>query len=317
MATLLQPSAPLPAPVPEPFESPTRAGLVAGRCITSLLVIGPAVGLAIAVPFLWGHALSLRDIIIGAAFYLVGGFGVTVGYHRLFTHRSFRATRPLKIVLAAVGGLAVEGSVTAWVANHRRHHLYSDKPGDPHSPHDHGTSWTGQLRGFAHAHVGWLFKGDLTSAERYAPELLNDADTRIVSRLFPLIAVASLAGPFFLGWTLSGALSGAFTAFLWAGVARMMLFHHVTWSVNSICHMFGSQPATQKDHSTNFAPLALVSLGESWHNFHHAHPASARHGALPHQIDVSARLIRWFEQLGWATHVRWPTPEQLAVCQTN
>ena len=160
-------------------------------------------------------------------------------------------------------------------------------------------------------------KADTTSAERYAPELINDADTRIISRLFPLFAVFSLAAPFFLGWSLSASLEGAFTALLWAGLMRMMLLHHVTWSVNSICHMFGKQPATEKDHSTNFAPLAILSMGESWHNFHHAHPASARHGAMPHQIDPSAALIRLFELTRCATHVRWPTEAQLALCRSN
>ena len=138
-----------------------------------------------------------------------------------------------------------------------------------------------------------------------------------MSRLFPIFAVASLAAPFFIGWTITGAIGGALTALLWAGLARMMLLHHVTWSVNSICHMFGDQPATQKDHSTNFAPLALLSFGESWHNFHHAHPASARHGALPHQVDPSAALIRLFELTRCASHVRWPTPAQLMLCRSD
>ena len=306
-----------PAPDPTPTPTPSRAGLYIGRVVTGLLVIGPAVALAVAVPLLWGRAVHLRDIILAAAFYLVTTLGVTVGYHRLFTHRSFRAPRWLRIVLASAGSLAVEGSVVGWVAAHRKHHMFSDKPGDPHSPHGYGTGVGGQLRGFAHAHVGWLFKGDATAAERYAPDMLRDADTKMISRLFPLFAVVSLAAPFFLGWTLSGALSGAFTALLWAGLARMMILHHVTWSVNSICHMFGRQPATQKDESRNFAPLALLSFGESWHNFHHAHPSSARHGALPHQIDLSAGVIRLFERAGWATNVKWPTPAQLALCRST
>jgi stearoyl-CoA desaturase (delta-9 desaturase) len=194
--------------------------------------------------------------------------------------------------------------------------VFSDKPGDPHSPHGNRDGVTAGLRGFVHAHVGWLFKDDPTSASRYAPDLLADADSRIVSRLFPLFVVSSFAAPFFLGWTLSGAFSGAITALLWAGLVRMALLHHVTWSVNSVCHMFGKQPATRKDRSTNFAPLAIVSFGESWHNFHHAHPASARHGALPHQIDPSAGLIRLLELTGAATSVRWPTHEQIAACTT-
>ena len=285
------------------------------RAVTLLLVVGPLIAVGVAIPLLWGHLLNVRDLLLASAFYVVTGFGVTVGYHRLFAHRSFRAHRLLKVALAAAGSMAVEGSPVSWVANHRRHHLFSDKAGDPHSPHLHGSSVLGQLRGFAHAHVGWLFANDSTSATRYAPELLADRDSRMISRLFPFFVVCSLAGPFFLGWTLSGALGGALTALLWAGIARMALLHHVTWSVNSICHMFGTQPATQKDRSTNFAPLALLSFGESWHNFHHAHPASARHGALPRQIDVSAGLIRLFELAGVATAVRWPTEAQIAACR--
>ena len=251
MAALVDaaPSA-LPADGPEP--RPSRTSVVIGRIVTGLLVIGPVAALAIAVPLLWGRALRLSDLIVAAAFYLVSGFGVTVGYHRLFAHRSFRPARWLKIVLASAGSLALEGSVVGWVANHRRHHMFSDKPGDPHSPHLQGTGVAAQLRGFAHAHVGWLFNVDTTSARRYAPDLLADADTRIVSRLFPVLAIGSLAAPFFIGWTITGAISGALTALLWAGLARMMLLHHVTWSVNSICHMFGRQPATRDGSQHQF-----------------------------------------------------------------
>jgi len=315
MTSLLEPAAASSrANAPEP--RPSRASLNAGRAITALLVIGPPLALAIALPLLWGRALNLTDAVLAAIFYLVSGFGVTIGYHRLFTHRSFRPVRWLKIALASIGSLALEGGVVGWVAAHRRHHAFSDQPGDPHSPHGYGAGPGAQLRGFAHAHVGWLFRGDVTSAERYAPDLLADADVRIVNRLFPIFAVASLAAPFFLGWTISGALSGALTAFLWAGLARMMLLHHVTWSVNSICHMFGKQPATQRDRSTNFAPLGVLSFGEAWHNFHHAYPRSARHGALRGQIDPSAAVIRLFERVGWVSDVRWPTAAQLASCNS-
>jgi stearoyl-CoA desaturase (delta-9 desaturase) len=314
MTTLLDP------PVPSsraPETPPSKASVRAGRLVTGLLMIGPPVALGVAIPLLWGSAVSLLDIVLAVIFYVVTGLGIAVGYHRLFTHRSFRAVRWLKILLASTGSMAVEGSVVGWVAIHRRHHAFSDKPGDPHSPHEYGPGPGQQLRGFAHAHVGWLFKADATSAARYAPDLLADADTMIISRLFPVFAVASLAAPFFLGWTFTGALSGALTAFLWAGLARMMLLHHVTWSVNSICHMFGSKPATQKDASTNFAPLGIISFGEAWHNFHHAFPRSARHGALPHQIDPAAGVIHLFERAGWAKDVRWPTPAQLAICRSD
>jgi stearoyl-CoA desaturase (delta-9 desaturase) len=291
--------------------STKRTPLIAARAVTALLVIGPAVALGAVVPLLWGHALHTRDLVLAAVFYLFTGFGVTVGYHRLFTHRSFKANRVLKIVLAAAGSMALEGSLSGWVANHRRHHVFSDTDGDPHSPHAFASRPLAHMRGFFHAHIGWLFKADPTSETRYAADLLRDSDTRIISRLFPVFAVFSLAAPFFLGWGLSGQIDGALTALLWAGVARMVLLHHVTWSVNSICHIFGRRPEATTDHSTNFAPLALLSFGESWHNFHHAHPASARHGARPRQVDISAGLIRMFERVGWATDVRWPTQRDL------
>jgi stearoyl-CoA desaturase (delta-9 desaturase) len=304
------------APHP-PDPVPSRSSVLTGRIITALLVAGPPIALALAIPLFWGSIVHLHDIVLAVVFYLVSGFGVTIGYHRLFTHRSFKPRRALKIALASAGSLAMEGSLIGWVANHRRHHVFSDRPGDPHSPHEYdGKGFAGPLRGFFHAHVGWLFKVNTTSAERFAPDLVRDSDVATISRLFPLFAVFSLAAPFFLGWAWTGTIGGALTALLWAGAARMMVLHHVTWSVNSICHMFGTQPATDKDRSTNFAPLGVISMGESWHNFHHAYPRSARHGALPHQVDPSAAIIRLFERAGWATDVRWPTPLQIAACKT-
>src|SRR3954466_15919283 len=159
-----------------PITPPSKASVRAGRFVTVLLMISPPVALAIAIPVLWGHAISLLDVILAAAFYVVTGFGIAVGYHRLFTPRRFKAVRWLKILLASTGSMAVEGSVIGWVSIHRRHHVFSDKPGDPHSPQEFGPGPAEQLRGFAHAHVGWLFKADTTSAERYAPDLLADAD---------------------------------------------------------------------------------------------------------------------------------------------
>ena len=300
-----------PSRPPETAVRPSRGSIFASRLITALLVIGPVIALGVAIPLLWGHAVSLPDLILAVVLFFVTGHGIAIGFHRLFTHSSFTPNRPLKIVLASIGSMAIEGSIIGWVANHRRHHMFSDQVGDPHSPHRYGTGAIAQTRGFFYAHVGWLFSVDTTSADRYAPDLLGDPDLVVVSRLFPLFAIASLAVPFGIGWLWAGTLAGALTALIWAGVVRMMVLHHVTWSVNSICHVFGRQPFTQKDRSRNFAPLAVLSFGESWHNFHHAHPSSARHGALPRQIDTSAGLIRIFERLGWATRVRWPTAAQL------
>jgi stearoyl-CoA desaturase (Delta-9 desaturase) len=278
-----------------------------------MFVAGPVVALAIALPLLWGNALNLHDVILAAVFYLIAGFGISIGFHRLFTHRSFKPNRPLKFILAAAGSMAFEGSVTSWVANHRRHHMFSDQPGDPHSPHRYGSGPMARARGLLYAHVGWLFTPDTTSKNRFAADLLRDDDIVLSTRLFPLFAGLSFAIPFGIGWGITGTFTGALTALLWAGLVRMAVFHHVTWSINSICHMFGTQPFATKDQSTNFAPLALLSLGESWHSYHHANPSSARHGVLPHQIDLSARMIRLFEQAGWATRVHWPTPAALRL----
>jgi len=297
----------------ETTPRPSRASVITDRIVTSLFVVGPAVALAIALPLLWGNAVNLHDLVLAAVLYLVAGFGISVGFHRLFTHSSFTANRPLKIILAAAGSMALEGSVTSWVANHRRHHMFSDQEGDPHSPHRYGTGAVAQAKGFFHAHVGWLFTPDVNSVERFAPDLLRDKDIVVATRLFPLFAVLSLTIPFGLGWVITGTLTGAITALIWAGFVRMALFHHVTWSINSICHMFGTRPFKTKDKSTNFAPLALVSLGESWHSYHHANPSSARHGVLPRQVDLSARMIRCLELAGWATRVRWPKPANLAL----
>lgn len=308
-AVATRPPSPLPDPPalgPQMGDPVKGAALAVSRTITTLLVVGPAVALGIVLLPLWGHVIGLRDVFIALAFYLFSAFGVTVGFHRLFTHRSFTANRPLRVVLAAAGSMAVEGSPIAWVANHRRHHMFSDHPGDPHSPQGFGRGIRNQMRGLFHAHCGWVFKPDITPAERFAPDLLGDRDIVAVNRLFPVLAIVSFALPFGIGWAISGTLAGAITALIWAGLIRMAVLHHVTWSINSICHMFGKRPFETKDRSTNFAPLAILSLGESWHNFHHAHPSAARHGALPHQIDLSATLIRVFERLGWATSVRWP-----------
>lgn len=292
--------------------APARAAVVP-RLITALLIVSPVVAVAVSVPLLWGHAVHLRDLVLAAILYGVTGHGVTIGFHRLFTHRGFTPKRPLKIALAVAGSMAIEGSVVSWVANHRRHHVHSDQPGDPHSPH---TSRNGVLRpvhGFVHAHIGWLFAKDTTSTERYAADLMRDRDLVAVSTLFPVWAIVSLALPFAIGWLWSGSVVGGVTAFVWAGVLRMAMLHHVTWSVNSICHMVGKRPFKTEDQSRNVGALAVVSFGESWHNLHHAYPASARHGVQRGQLDSSARVIRLFEKAGWVTRVQWPTAERLAA----
>jgi stearoyl-CoA desaturase (Delta-9 desaturase) len=288
------------------------SGITAGRSVTAFLVCAPLTVLSILLLLGWGHLIDAGTLIFATILYIVTAVGVSVGLHRLFAHRSFKAHRVLKVALAVAGSMSLEGSLISWVAIHRRHHVFSDRVGDPHSPQGHGSGFSGIVRGFVWAHIGWLFASGSTDARRYAPDLLRDRDLVIVDRLFPLLAVSSLAIPFAVGWALWGTLAGAFSALLWAGLVRMALLHHVTWSINSVCHLWGRRPFVTNDTSTNVACLALVSMGESWHNFHHSAPASARHGVLPHQLDPSARLIRFFEVAGLATKVRWPTVAQIA-----
>src|SRR3954451_24932974 len=296
---------------PQPILDGTRG--IAQQIGVYVFVVVPLLALIAAVPFAWGWGLGWADVAIAAVFYVVSGLGITVGFHRYFTHGSLKASRPLRIALAVAGSLAMQGPVIDWVADHRRHHAFSDKEGDPHSPWLFGTSAVALARGFWHAHMGWLFGRDKTNVDRFAPDLAADRDLRIVDRLFPLWVVVSLLLPPLLGGLITLSWWGALTAFLWAGLARISFQHHVTWSVNSICHMIGERPFASRDRSANFWPLAILSMGESWHNPPHADPTSARHGAQRGQIDISARVIWAFEKLGWAWNVRWPTAKRLAA----
>jgi stearoyl-CoA desaturase (delta-9 desaturase) len=275
-------------------------------------VIVPLLAVVAAVPLAWGRGLTWLDVALAGFWYTVTCLGVTVGFHRHFTHRAFKANRPLRIALAVVGSMAVQGPILHWVADHRRHHAFSDQEGDPHSPWLFGSSPAALARGFWHAHLGWILNRDLTNQRRFAPDLLADGDLRRVHRLFWLWTVLTLLAPALLGGLISWSWWGALTAFLWAGLVRVALLHHVTWSVNSVCHMIGDRPFASRDRSANFWPLAVLSMGESWHNLHHADPTSARHGVRPGQIDISARLIWVFERFGWVHDVRWPTPGRLA-----
>ena len=277
-----------------------------------LFVVVPMLALAAAVPLAWQWGLTWLDVGLAVFFYFLSGFGVTAGYHRHFTHRSFKAGRGLRNALAIAGSMSLQGDVVSWVADHRRHHAFTDKEGDPHSPWLFGTSPIAVARGFFHAHLGWMLGRDKTNAARFAPDLLADRDVTRIGRQFGLWTVVSLFGPALIGGLVSMSWWGALTAFFWAGLVRAAVLHHVTWSVNSICHMVGDQPWTRRDRSTNVWPLAIASMGESWHNLHHADPTCARHGVGRGQIDLTARLIWIFEKLGWAHDVRWPSANRLA-----
>jgi stearoyl-CoA desaturase (delta-9 desaturase) len=282
------------------------------RRMVLIATIVPFVGFIAALVALWGRGLSPLDAVMFMTLYVLTGLGITVGYHRLFTHGSFRAARPVRILMAIAGSMAVEGSVISWVANHRRHHAYADKDGDPHSPHlDEGAGLKGVVKGLWHAHVGWLFDDEKTGLERWAPDLLKDRSMRRIDRLFPLWVVLSFVLPGIVGLVLTRSLWGGVTAFLWGSLVRIFMLHHVTWSINSICHFYGKRPFETTDFSTNNWVLSLVSFGESWHNNHHAFPSSAIHGLGRWQLDPSAAVIATLERLGLARDVRKVSPKQL------
>ena len=252
----------------------------------------------------WGGALRWSDLLVLAILYSLAGLGVTVGFHRLFTHRSFKTGNALRFTLGALGSAAIEGPLIEWVSNHRKHHQLSDEPDDPHSPHHHGPGLLGATRGLLHAHVGWILRGDAASTpERYAKDLLEDPVARTVDRLFALWLLAGLALPFALGAALTGTLAGALTGLLWGGAVRIFLLHHATFSINSLCHFFGRRPYRTGDESRNLAWLALPTLGEAWHNNHHAFPASARHGQHLVQLDPSWWVIAGLARCGLAWDV--------------
>ena len=294
-------------PLVEPEQVP-RLTIV----VMAVVVAVPFLALLAAVPIAWGWGLSWLDLVLALTAYFVSGFGVTVGFHRYFTHGAYKAARWLRITLAVVGTLALEGAVVQWVADHRRHHAFADREGDPHSPWRYGTSVRALAKGLVYAHCGWLFNREATNRSRFAPDLIADPDVHQVDRMFlPLFAV-SVLGPPVIGGLVTWSWYGALTAFFWASLVRIAFLHHVTWSINSICHVYGERPfATRSaDRAANFWPLAILSFGESWHNSHHADPTCARHGVLRGQLDSSARIIWLMEKAGWIWDVRWPVPER-------
>ena len=275
------------------------------RFITGTVSVVPFLALGIVGWQVWAELLHWRDIVVFAILYLVTGLGVTVGFHRLFTHRSF-ATKPwVRGVFAAAGSMAIEGPVISWVADHRKHHAFADQPGDPHSPHvDHGVGWRGALRGLAHAHMGWLFIHTQRGArKRYAPDLVADPVVSWVDRTFVVWVLSGLGAAFGLGWLIGGTLTAALTGLLWGGAVRILVLHHVTFSINSLCHFFGRKRFDTGDESRNLAWLSFLSLGEAWHNNHHAFPTSAAHGLRWWELDLSSAVIRGLERVGLAWDV--------------
>jgi stearoyl-CoA desaturase (Delta-9 desaturase) len=282
------------------------------RTFTALVTALPIAGLGVAVWHAWDGLLRVSDLLVFVIVYLLTGLGVTVGFHRLLTHRSFKTGRVVRGVLGALGSAAIEGPAISWVADHRKHHAFSDVPGDPHSPHvDHGVGWRGALRGLLHAHIGWLFLHDQRGARgRYAPDLLADPVIRFVDRTFAVWVLGGLGAAFGLGVAIGGSVTAGLTGLLWGGAVRVFVMHHATYSVNSICHAFGRRAFPTRDESRNVPWLALITLGESWHNNHHAFPTSARHGLGRWQLDPSAAVIRALERCGLAWDVVRVSPER-------
>ena len=297
-------AAAVPRPSPddiEPVRHETR-----DRIITGIVTVVPFFALAFGVWQAWNSLLQWHDIAVFVILYLITGFGITVGFHRLFTHRSFKAGRAVRAILAACGSMAIEGNIISWVADHRKHHAFSDVEGDPHSPHvDHGVGWRGALRGLWHAHWGWLFYHETRGKrERYAPDLLKDPDISFIDRTFIWWAIGGIVVAFPLGMLLGGgSVEAGLTGLLWGGAIRVLVLHHMTYSINSLCHFFGRRRFDTDDHSRNLLWLAPLSFGESWHNNHHAFPTSARHGLRPWEVDFSAMLIRGLESVGLAWDV--------------
>ena len=274
-------------------------------------VILPFLGLPVAIWLLWGHGVSAVDLAILGSLYTLTGLGIGVGYHRLLTHRAFKTYPGLRYMWAVLGSLALEGSVMPWVAHHRKHHVHSDAEGDPHSPHGHGPGIRGTLRGLAHAHLGWvLFGSRQQDRDRYLGDLNGDRPMRIISDLFPLFAIATFLLPGALGLIVTGTWAGAFTAFVWGGLVRVFLLHHVTFSINSICHFAGRRRFETGDQSRNVSWLAIPSFGESWHHNHHAFPTSASHGLRRREVDIAGLVIRAMARLGLAWDVVEVSPER-------
>jgi stearoyl-CoA desaturase (delta-9 desaturase) len=284
------------------------------RIITGLVTVVPFCALGLVAWQAWDRALHWHDLAVFAIVYMLTGLGVTVGFHRYLTHRSFVTAKPVRAVLAALGSAAIEGPVISWVADHRKHHAFSDREGDPHSPHvGHGGGWRGELRGLVHAHLGWLFIHTHRGArERYAPDLVEDPVISFIDRTFILWAVLGLAAPFGLGVAIGGTITTGLTGLLWGGAVRMFVLHHITYSINSLCHFFGGRRFDTGDESRNLLWLALPSFGEAWHNNHHAFPTSARHGLRLWErlLDPSAIVIRLLELTGLAWDVVRVSPER-------
>jgi len=285
--------------------------------VVNLIGVGvPPLGVLAAIILLWNQAVGPLDLILMVVLYLLSGFGITLGFHRLFTHRGFETSRAFRAIIAVLGSMAVEGSVITWVADHRKHHAFTDIDGDPHSPHLSGPGFTGAVKGLWHAHVGWLFETvGQAERERFVPDLIKDPDLQFIDRWFFLWVSLGFLIPFGFGWAIGGSIAAALTATVWGGLVRIFLLHHVTWSINSVCHFFGRRRFDVEDLSTNVFWLAPLSMGEAWHHNHHAFPTSAFHGlsVAERLADPTGWLVAGFEKLHLIRNVVRVSPERQAA----
>ncbi len=278
----------------------------AQRTFNLIGVVVPFLALIVGIYLLWNTLVDTSDLVVLAVMYVICGLGVTVGFHRMLTHRAFSTYKWMQYLLAILGSMAVQGPVISWVADHRKHHAHTDEEGDPHSPHGHGDGFKGAVKGLWYAHMGWLFdRQGQAKFGKYAKDLVEDPGFRLINRLFPLWLALGIVIPAALGYAIEGTLAAAATGALWGGLVRVFLLHHVTWSINSVCHFFGSRRFDVEDHSTNVFWLAPLSFGESWHHNHHAFPRSATHGLKWYEVDPSAYVIRAMK----ATRLAWNVVE--------
>lgn len=287
---------------------PTKRISLGVRLANLVAVIVPFAALMLVIVSFWGRGFTWVDFGLLAGMYVLTVLGITVGFHRLFTHRAFETNRVVEFILGVLGSMAVQGRLFTWVALHRRHHQHSDEVNDPHSPHHAGEGVWGVLRGLWHAHIGWLFRLKPLDLPRYVKDLTQSRHLRIVDRLFFVWVAAGMFIPALIGGLLAQTWAGAFWGFVWGGLVRVLLVHHVTWSINSVCHLWGRRPYQSGDESRNNFLFGVLALGEGWHNTHHAFPTSARHGLRWWQPDVSYWVIRALAAVGLARKMKLPSP---------
>ena len=306
----------IPVANPDPELPDVEGGVgsapLAVRLVTLFAIVVPLLGVIAAPFFVWGWGFGWTDLGLLLGMYVLTALGITVGFHRMFVHRSFDAYAWVKFFWAIFGSMAVQGSLLQWVGVHRRHHQHSDTPDDPHTPHHQGSGVLGTIRGFWHAHIGWFFDADPPDLHRYTKDISARPSLRVASALFPLWAVLGLVIPAVLGGVITQTWDGAWTGLIWGGLVRLFLVHHVTWSINSACHLWGFRPYKSDDMSRNNLVFGILGMGEGWHNTHHAFPTSARHGLRWWEIDVSYWVIRTMNLLGLAWNLKLPSKEAQA-----